>query len=323
MNNPDPSPKTDQMAPVLVSVYDRRQHLEACIEALKKNPEAKDTPLYIVSDGWQHEGHRKAIEDVRKYIGTITGFKEVNTRIRDRNWGMANSARDAAAWVFESHDRLIRMEDDIICSCSYLKFLNEALTAYEADQQIFCICAHTHPKFHPPRDYKQDVFLWNSFSPWGYGIWKDRHVSYIKNDTLQHKQLENSHTWKMLCKVRPHGDTRKESLQGKMQGDANIRLHIFLNNLYCVFPTRNLTINSGMDGSGTNCARGWTYPKQQLHEHPIKVDTALAPNKAISKKLYRAHFSFINHGIVPALRRIGCFDPIYKAFRKLTCRQHK
>ncbi|MEI6890999.1 MAG: glycosyltransferase, partial [Pontiella sp.] len=112
---------TSRMAPVLVSVYDRCQHLEKCIEALKNNPEAKDTPLYIVSDGWQHEGHRNAIEDVRKYIGTITGFKEVNTRFREKNWGMKTSAMDAITWVLEEHDRLIRMEDDIVCSPHYLE----------------------------------------------------------------------------------------------------------------------------------------------------------------------------------------------------------
>ncbi|MBT8042626.1 MAG: glycosyltransferase, partial [Pontiella sp.] len=99
-------------APVLISVYDRWQHLEACMEALKKNPEAKDTTLYIVSDGWQHEGHRESIEKVRAYILSISGFKEVRTRFRETNWGMRTSAMDAFEWVFSEHDRLIRMEDD-------------------------------------------------------------------------------------------------------------------------------------------------------------------------------------------------------------------
>lgn len=312
-----------KLAPVLVSVYDRKEHLQRCIEALLENPEASQTTLYIVSDGWQHESHRQAIEGVREYIGTITGFKEVKTRFRDTNWGMGNSSRDAADWVFSTHDRLIRMEDDNICSPLFLKYMNEALTAYEADKRIYAICAHTHPHFLPPRRYKHDTFLWNSFSPWGFGYWKDRYLALLMQYDQLYKRLEDPDLWRRYNKIRPHGDTRKGSLRGEMKGDALIRLYIFINNLYCVFPTHSLTINSGMDGSGTNCALGWTYPSQQLHSNTVQIETNLTPSKQINQKLYRVHYSFINHCLVPILRQMGCFDPLYKIFQKLTCKQYK
>ncbi len=308
-------------APVLISVYDRQKHLEACIEALKKNPEAKDTPLYIVSDSWQHEGHRKAIEEVREYIGTITGFKEVNTRFRDKNWGMRASALDAFEWVFSSHDQLIRMEDDIICSPCYLRFLNEGLNTFRDDERIFCICAHTHPNFKPPRSYPHDIYLWETFSPWGFSIWKDRWETFTHNTGREIEKLSDRTTWQNFQKVRPRMATRKMYLDGKIHNDGRLNLHMFLNNRYAVFPVRNLTINKGMDGSGTNCALGWTYAQQSHSEIPVDISPQIQPSPPIEKQLYRLHYSLINHGIARILRTIGLFDPMYKCYQKLVSRK--
>ena len=303
------------LAPVLISVYDRRKHLEACIEALKKNPEAKDTPLYIVSDGWQHESHRKAIEEVREYINTITGFKEVHTRFRETNRGMNESSLEAFEWVLSEHDRLIRMEDDIICSPSYLQYLNNGLVYFENNPSIFSICAHTHPNFKNPSNYPLDIFLWQSFSPWGYAIWKNRWIQYRTCIDTNPQQLENSIVWKKFARIRPRMDSRKVYLQNRVQNDGRINLHIFLNNLYSVFPNKNLSINGGLDGSGTNCARGWTYPEQQLSHPPITVSPEVQPCKKIERQLYRIHYSILNHGIGSILRKMGIFDHLYALYK--------
>jgi hypothetical protein len=304
-------------APVLISVYNRRKHLEACIEALKKNPEAKDTPLYIVSDGWQHEGHRKAIEEVRAYIKTITGFKEVNTRFRESNWGMNKSALDAFEWVFSEHDRVIRMEDDIICSPFYLRFLNEGLNTFRNDERIFSICAHTHPRFRTPNNYPYDVYLWQTFAPWGWATWRDRWTEFQSWMASEPKQLQNRSIWAQFQKTRPRMATQKMYLEGEIHNDGRLNLHIFLNNQYSVFPTRNLTINSGMDGSGTNCARGWTYAKQSLSKIPISITAQVQFEPQLAKRLYRIHYSILNHGIGKILRTIGLFDPLYKCYQKM------
>lgn len=311
-------PTTDRTcAPILISVYDRRKHLEMCIEALKKNPEAKDTPLYIVSDGWQHDGHRPAIEAVREYIDTITGFKEVHTRFRETNWGMRTSALDAFEWVFANHDRVIRMEDDVICSPCYLRYMNEGLDTFREDGRIFCICAHTHPKFKPPRNYPHETYLWKTFSPWGFATWKTRWDTFIKSTDGEPEKLSDTATWRGFQKVRPRMATRKMYLEGKIHNDGRFNLHMFLNNLYAVFPVRNLTVNEGMDGSGTHCALGWTYAKQSHSDIPIQIDPQIQPEPSIEKQLYRLHYSIINHGIGRILRAIGLFDPLYKCYQKM------
>lgn len=306
-----------EFAPILISVYDRKEHLQRCIEALKKNPEAEDTPLYIVSDGWQHEGHRKAIEGVREYIKTITEFRTVKTRFRDKNWGMRDSAIDAIGWVLSEHDRFIRMEDDIVCAPHYLRYLNDGLNAYINNPKVFCICAHTHPQYKPPRDYHHDVFLWRSFSPWGFAMWKDRWNEFIQITETERKQLEDPAVWKAYSRNRPILSSRETYVSGTLHNDARINLHMFLEDKYAVYPNKTLSINSGMDGSGTHCGTGLTYPKQLLSNSPVTLPDTLQPRPDIHRKLYRLQYSVLNHGIGGILRSWGWFDTLYAIHMKL------
>ncbi|MBT8042905.1 MAG: hypothetical protein KJN98_07020, partial [Pontiella sp.] len=211
------------------------------------------------------------------------------------------------------------MEDDIICSPVYLQFMNEALDTYDADHRIFCICAHTHPKFQPPRNYPHEVYLWQTFSPWGFAMWKSRWMEFISNTESELEHLKDRSVWRKFQKVRPRMATQKMYLQGKIHNDGRLNLHIFLNAQYSVFPTRNLTVNAGMDGSGTNCGLGWTYPQQILTDIPIRIAPDIQPSKKINRNLYRIHFSVVNHFIGNALHTIGLFDPLYRCYQKILC----
>ncbi|MDF7825665.1 glycosyltransferase [Pontiellaceae bacterium B12227] len=302
-------------APVLISVYDRREHLQRCIAALLKNPEASKTTLYIVSDGAKDENRKGIIEEIRDYICSISGFKKIETRFREKNWGMRASALDAIDWVFSKHDSMIRMEDDIVCSPHYLTYLNSALETYKADKRIFCICAHTHPHYKPPANYMHDVFLWRSFSPWGFAIWKDRWEELLDVTEEERKQLNDPAVWKAYCRNRPILSSRKNYIEGLLHNDARINLHMFLTNTYGIYPNKALSINSGMDGTGAHCGLGWTYPKQLLGNAPIQFPDHLEPSKKIHRKLYRIQYSLLNHGIGGMLRSLGFFDTFYAIFR--------
>lgn len=55
-------------APIIVSVYDRLDHLKRCIEALLVNDLAPESLLYIVSDAPYREDHIPVIERVRELL---------------------------------------------------------------------------------------------------------------------------------------------------------------------------------------------------------------------------------------------------------------
>ncbi|MDZ8119823.1 glycosyltransferase [Pontiella agarivorans] len=305
-------------APVLISVYDRKAHLQRCIEALSKNREAARTTLYIVSDGAKEEHHKPAIDATREYIRTIDGFKAVKMRFRDKNWGMRASALDAINWVMSENDRMIRMEDDIICSPYYLDFMNRALSTFEHDPRIFGICAHTHPRFTPPESYPHDIHLWQSFSTWGFAIWKNRWTAFLADSETDHLQLKDPRQWKKFRSNRPILGTQARYTRGNLHLDARLNLHVFLTGRYAVFPNRTLTVNSGFDGSGTHCGTGITYARQTLNPHPVNLPAHIEPSKKIQHRLYNTHFSLLNHGVGSVLRKLGIFDPLFNAYKQIT-----
>ena len=64
-------------APIALFTYNRADHTQRAVESLLQNAEAKDSDLFIFSDGAKNEKAIKGVEDNRKYIHTVTGFKSV------------------------------------------------------------------------------------------------------------------------------------------------------------------------------------------------------------------------------------------------------
>ena len=74
---------SNQFAPIALFVYNRPSHTRQTVEALLKNPEAKDCVLYIFADGPKNNANAvtmQKIAELRSYIHTISGFKNVITR---------------------------------------------------------------------------------------------------------------------------------------------------------------------------------------------------------------------------------------------------
>ena len=64
------------LAPIVLFVYNRPWHTQQTVEALQKNDWAAESDLFIFADGAKTENDEK-VNEVRKYIKTITGFKSI------------------------------------------------------------------------------------------------------------------------------------------------------------------------------------------------------------------------------------------------------
>ena len=77
-------------APIGLFVYNRPWHTQQTIEALQKNGLAEESDLFIFSDAPKKSETAAAVQEVRNYIKTISGFKTVNIVERTENLGLAN-----------------------------------------------------------------------------------------------------------------------------------------------------------------------------------------------------------------------------------------
>ena len=84
-----------QSAPIVLFAYKRPEHTRRTVEALKANPGADRSELYLFSDGPKNEADREAVDEVRSYLRTVTGFARVQLEESPVNRGLEISS-DAA-----------------------------------------------------------------------------------------------------------------------------------------------------------------------------------------------------------------------------------
>lgn len=291
-------------APVLVSVYDRKKHLENCINSLKNNYYAKDTILYIVSDNASTEESKKLVTDIRNYIKTISGFKEVRYLFNKTNLGSCKSLGNARKKIFNEHDTFIFLEDDIIVSKYFLKYLNEGLEKYKNDRRIFAICAYTPSNLKIPSNYNKDIYIWASFSPWGFAIWKNRWHELDMKLSEYENFIKDKKRVRKFKRIAPHViNILKADREGKITAmDARIAFNMFLNNNYSIFPVKNLVKNTGFDGTGQHCGTDDKFLNEEIYQEGIKFPQEIEIDKRIFKALSKYYFSFKEDCIVPLIK---------------------
>ena len=77
--------RENNLAPIVLFVYNRPWHTKQTVETLKKNEEAKDSNLFIFSDGPKNKKAKSEVEKLREYIKTIDGFKRITIIEREKN----------------------------------------------------------------------------------------------------------------------------------------------------------------------------------------------------------------------------------------------
>ena len=121
---------------ILVFAYNRPWHTQQTIEALQKNELASESDLIIYSDEAKTENEQENVDKVRLHINKINKFRKVTIIKREKNWGLANNIIDGVTKVVDQYGKIIVIEDDIVTSPYFLKYMNEALDYYK-DKNYF------------------------------------------------------------------------------------------------------------------------------------------------------------------------------------------
>ena len=146
-----------ELSPIVLFVYNRPEHLKRTVEALQRNELAAESELVIYSDGPGTDTDAAKVNAVRAYIRTITGFKNVTINASTANKGLAGSVIDGVTAVVNQYGKIIVLEDDVLTSRYFIKFMNDALNAYEDCAEVLAIGSWN--SFAPPRKVKANFFL--------------------------------------------------------------------------------------------------------------------------------------------------------------------
>ena len=132
-------------SPVVIFAYNRPDHLKISVSTLAANPEAASTNLTVFCDAAKKPEHQEGVNAVRCFASSIEGFASVTIVEREVNLGLAANIIDGVTRVVGQHGRVIVIEDDLMLSQHFLRYMNEALDMYANDPQVAAIHGYLLP----------------------------------------------------------------------------------------------------------------------------------------------------------------------------------
>ncbi len=241
-------------APIALFVYNRPAHTRQTVEALLKNELAGESDLIVFSDAPKKPEAAEAVREVREYIRTITGFRSVCIVERDRNLGLANSIIDGVTSVVNEHGRIIVLEDDLVTSPYFLKFINTALEIYQDDEKVMHISGYMFPIDNA--DLPETFFL-RTASCWGWATW-DRAWQYFEKNpgklisefnvpAIQRFNMDGSNNF--WAQVEQNADSLIDTWAIFWYAS------VFQKDGLCLHPRFSMVNNIGHDDTGEHCGK--------------------------------------------------------------------
>lgn len=277
------------LSPIVLFCYNRLDCLKQTVAALQSNELASESDLFIFSDGTKLGNDSAAVSGVRAYLKTITGFKHVFIKESSSNQGLAKSLIEGISEIITRYGTAIVVEDDILTSPYFLRFMNEALTLYRDEESVAGICG-----WRPPSNEKlPDVYFIDEVKCWGWATWK-RAWNLFEPDgnKLLNQFRSKDQIFHYNCfGTCPRYDWLKKQASGNLDSWA-VRWHasVFLNGKLGLQSGENLCANIGYR-SGTHYSSENTTPNDIISDQrPVvrKIKPVIAQD--ILKKVYVPYY---------------------------------
>lgn len=274
------------LAPIVLFVYNRPDHTEQTIEALKKNLLAQDSELFIFSDGAK-AGSEEKVAEVRNYIKTINGFKKVEIIESETNKGLAASVIAGVTKIVNEYGKIIVLEDDLITSPYFLKYMNDSLNIYKDDERVACITGYTYPIENLP-----ETFFIKGADCWSWATWKrawnvfnpDAKDLLKQFSSKQKREFDFNNTYPFLQMLKDHIDGHVNSWAIRWNASA------FLKDMLCLYPGQALAKNIGLDSSGTHDDGEFQGLNVEIWNKPISEQKLPIEENAECRKQFENFF---------------------------------
>ncbi|WP_050479690.1 glycosyl transferase [Herbaspirillum rhizosphaerae] len=288
------------LAPIALFVYSRTDHTRRTVDALKRNLLAAESDLIVFSDCAKGPGHEAAVAEVRNYIRGIQGFKSLTIVERDRNFGLAESIIDGVSRLCDQYGKVIVLEDDLVTSPYFLKYMNDGLDEYQSQESVISIHGYIYPT---GRELPETFFL-RGADCWGWATWK-RGWDQFEPDT---EKLLRALLEKRLGRSFDFGGSNdymgmlRDQISGRVNSWA-IRWYAsaFLADRLTLYPGVSLVQNIGNDNSGTHSEATEQF-KVKLGDRMLRVGGIAIEQNTMAWNAVAAYFRRHRR---PLWRRIG------------------
>lgn len=242
-----------KIVPIAVFAFNRPTHLRQTLNALAANELASESDVTIYCDGPRNLEEQRLTAATRAVARKATGFRTCQLVERERNLGLAENIIRGVSESLEKSDSLIVLEDDLVTSPFFLRYMNDGLNAYADDSRVASIHGWCFPHAvpNPP-----ETFFLRGADCWGWGTWKRAWRYFEPDAALLLRQLRDfsleddfncNGAYDYMAMLKAVRDKKTNSWAVRWRASA------FLHDLCTLYPGHSLVQNKGMDGSGTNC----------------------------------------------------------------------
>ncbi len=273
------------LSPIVLFVYNRPWHTEQTLNALKQNSLAEQSSLYILCDGPKKNASKEelnSIKETREIIKQQQWCKEVIIEEKQENWGLAKSIIDGVTRIVNKHGKIIVLEDDIVTSIGFLKYMNDALNLYKEEEKVMHISGYMYPN----KDNLPETFFFNVPLCWGWATWQRAWSNFNEDGVNLWKTIASDKDWNTFNKFG--GDYLQFQLAFNIVGKMKtwfIKWHasLFLLDAFSLFPQQSLVKNIGFDRSGEHSEENDAY-KVDMTEF-INVSNVTLIENELAKKI--------------------------------------
>lgn len=272
-------------APIALFIFKRPDHVAAVVRALAEADGFYESDIYVFADGPRDESDlqdvMKARAAVKKCFGGRAHYVDSET-----NKGLARSIIEGVGALCDKYGKVIVLEDDLVVSKSFIKYMNSALDRYEHDDSVMQISAYMFP-IRKGESCDRCSFLPLTTS-WGWATWKRAWDMFDPESTGWVELLKDGRRLK-LFNIRNSFDFG-EMLEDQMMGRSDswaIRwyLSVFNKAGLVLYPPVSLVSNIGFDGSGTH---GWRSSRKSLSQAdlPDMIDCVFPEDLSVDEETY-------------------------------------
>jgi hypothetical protein len=282
------------LIPLIVFAYNRPQVLLQFLDSLKPHKPPFvffhiDGPKDSISDFAQVSATRKIIEE-------IDWIPEIRVCNHPMNIGLRPSIECGMKLVFESFDKVIVCEDDVILGPEFLNFASNNLKVFESDERIGHISGYNnvpHEFLNNPMDAYRFSIYPESFA---WATWKRAWQLYDPSLTWGKRVSQKSIS--KLTQSKLGGIAWKNHFHEAYIGRLNSWAFrwvasLWQNELLCISPNRNLiSYNGRVNGTHTFREPPWKeIPIEKLPlKLPIKVSRDLKADRWTQEKVFYGTF---------------------------------
>lgn len=298
-----------QLAPIVLFTYNRLKHTKQTIEALQENVYASDSELFIYSDAPKTDKAVAEVQAVRDYLHSINGFKKITIIERDENWGLARNIIDGVTSIVNKYGKIIVLEDDIVTSRYFLKYMNDALKIYENESRVMEINGYAAPM---ETEGLPETYFLEFADCWGWATW-DRAWKFFKRNP---EELRYSFSQEEIKKFNLDGAYKGfwqqvlDNCDGRLYTWA-IFWHaaVFKNNGVSLMVRDSLVINEGFDGSGEHCGKDYSLVSVSVDKVIEKYPLNISENK-LARERIKVFYGKLDSGlfnkVIRLLRAVMC-----------------